>query len=224
MFQNEYRELANKFKENEKIIQKLAMSGATFDEVNDELDNLETVTKALSVDVLKAKKLAKTGSVLMLEHSFSRRSLEPSVIELRNMCKKQKIMFLEKRGSLLKFLDLYNGIVELNDWCHSVSMYLQSNETAEEDLNPHEQLKQLNSLQKEQREMVIRSRTQFEEYFYDIKDLIQVDILLSVDETLTKFEEIKKEFVMKRNSLREKIGDDPNISMNIDDKGCRETR
>ena len=119
----------------------------------------------------------------------------------------------------MKFLDLYNGIVELTDWCHSASMNLQSDETAEE-----EQLKELNSLQKEQREMIIRSRTQFEEYFYDIKDLIQVDVLLSVDETLTKFEEIKKEFVMKRNKLREKLGDDPNISSNIDDRGGKETR
>ena len=65
-FQNEFRELANKFKENEKIIQKLGSHGTTLAEVNEELDNLETVTKALSVDVYKAKKLAKTGETLML--------------------------------------------------------------------------------------------------------------------------------------------------------------
>ena len=65
-FQNEFRELANKFKENEKIIQKLGIHGTTLAEVNEELDNLETVTKALSVDVYKAKKLAKTGETLML--------------------------------------------------------------------------------------------------------------------------------------------------------------
>ena len=92
MFQNEFRELANKFKENEKIIQKLAMSGSSLEAVNDELDNLETVTKALSVDVYKAKKLARTGIELILEHAFARRSLEPSCVELRNMCKKQKHM------------------------------------------------------------------------------------------------------------------------------------
>lgn len=58
--------MANKFKENEKIIQKLGIHGTTLAEVNEELDNLETVTKALSVDVYKAKKLAKTGETLML--------------------------------------------------------------------------------------------------------------------------------------------------------------
>ena len=65
-FQNEFRELSNKFKENEKIIQKLQIHGTTLIEINEELDNLETVTKALSVDVYKAKKLAKTGETLML--------------------------------------------------------------------------------------------------------------------------------------------------------------
>ena len=56
----------DKFKENEKIIQKLGIHGTTLAEVNEELDNLENVTKALSVDVYKAKKLAKTGETLML--------------------------------------------------------------------------------------------------------------------------------------------------------------
>ena len=65
-FQNEFRELANKFNENEKIIQKLGIHGTTLAGVNEELDNLENVTKALSVDVYKAKKLAKTGETLML--------------------------------------------------------------------------------------------------------------------------------------------------------------
>ena len=65
-FQNEFRELSNKFKENERIIQKLDIFGTSLAEINAELDNLETVTKALSVDVYKAKKLAKTGETLML--------------------------------------------------------------------------------------------------------------------------------------------------------------
>ena len=125
-FQNEFRELANKFKENEKIIQKLGIQGTTLVEVNEELDNLETVTKALSVDVYKAKKLSKTGETLMLgmyqlkiktcykvpflEHSFTKMWLEPFCAELRNMCKKQKFMFLERRSYLLKFLDLFDGL------------------------------------------------------------------------------------------------------------------
>ena len=76
-FQNEFRELSNKFKENERIIQKLEIIGTSLAEVNAELDNLETVTKALSVDVYKAKKLAKTGETLMLGmKKFSTLSLE----------------------------------------------------------------------------------------------------------------------------------------------------
>ena len=59
------------------------MSGSTLEAVNDELNNLETVTKALSVDVYKAKQLVKTGIELILEHAFAGRCLEPSCVELR---------------------------------------------------------------------------------------------------------------------------------------------
>ena len=224
MFQNEFRELANKFKENEKIIQKLAMSGSSLEAVNDELDNLETVTKALSVDVYKAKKLARTGIELILEHAFARRSLEPSCVELRNMCKKQKHMFLEKRGSLLKFLDLFDGMEELFSWCSSVTTHLDKDQTTEEKVNILDQLKELDDLLSAQREMIIRSRPEFEENFYDIKDLIDVKTLLSVDEKLTQFEEVKKTIIESRNVLREKAGDDPNISLQCGDRSGKGVR
>ena len=44
------------------------------------------------------------------EHSFTKLWLEPYCTELRNMCKRQKFMFLEKRSYLLKFLDLFDGL------------------------------------------------------------------------------------------------------------------
>ena len=46
----------------------------------------------------------------ILEHSFTKMWLEPFCMELKNMCKKQKFMFLEKRSYLLKFLDLFDGL------------------------------------------------------------------------------------------------------------------
>ena len=49
---------------------------------------------------------------IYLEHSFTKLWLEPYCMELRNMCKKQKFMFLEKRSYLLKFLDLFDGLGE----------------------------------------------------------------------------------------------------------------
>ena len=50
-FQNEFRELANKFKENEKIIQKLGVRGTALPEINEELtkpiDNLDVARNEL---------------------------------------------------------------------------------------------------------------------------------------------------------------------------------
>jgi len=60
VFQNEFRDLSNKFNENEKIILRLEMSGSCLEEVNAELDKLDSVMEALSVDALKAKKIGKS--------------------------------------------------------------------------------------------------------------------------------------------------------------------
>ena len=56
------------------------------------------------------------------------------------------------------------------------------------------------------------------------KDLIDVQTLLSVDEKLKKFEEIKKEIVQQRNMLREEVGEDVNISINCDDQNNQSVR
>ncbi|XP_023327387.1 guanine nucleotide exchange factor DBS [Eurytemora carolleeae] len=71
-FQNQYRELTNKFNENEKIIKKMAISGESLDEVTRALDELDHVIEALGVDVIKAKCLVKSGQDLILDHAFAR--------------------------------------------------------------------------------------------------------------------------------------------------------
>ena len=65
-FQIEFRELSNKFNENEKIIKKLPVNGSSIEEVNTQLDKLDSVIEALSVDAHKAKNLAKAGHELIL--------------------------------------------------------------------------------------------------------------------------------------------------------------
>ena len=55
VFQNEFRDLSNKFNENKKIILRLEMSGSCLEEVSAELDKLDSVMEALFVDALKAK-------------------------------------------------------------------------------------------------------------------------------------------------------------------------
>merc|ERR1719167_817731 len=77
IFQNEFQTLSNRFKENEKLLLGLKMSGSSLEEVNAHLDKLESVTEDISADAIKAKKLAKAGYQLISEHSFVRDSLEP---------------------------------------------------------------------------------------------------------------------------------------------------
>ena len=122
-FENEFRELVNS--ENGKIINRLIMTGygSSLEEINRELDEIDNVIHALSVDVSKAKSLARSGKDLMMEHSFTKESLEFSCAELKVMCKKQEILFLERQRPLLKFYDMceatenISGVrVLLNTW------------------------------------------------------------------------------------------------------------
>ena len=48
--------------------------------------------------------------------------------------------------------------------------------------------------------------------------------LLSVDENLTKFEEVKKTIIERRNILREKAGDDPNIFLQCGERSRKGVR
>ena len=60
----------------------------------------------------------------------------------------------------------------------------------EKDVDILDQIKQLDRLIAKQREMIIRSRSQFEDEFYCVKDLINEKCLLLVDQRLNVFHEV----------------------------------
>ena len=94
-FENEFRELVNKFSENEKIINRWDYSwkflkpflidseyrlimtgfGNSLEEITNELEECENLINALAVDGNKARNLLRAGKELMLEHPFTRESL-----------------------------------------------------------------------------------------------------------------------------------------------------
>ena len=101
-FENEFRELSNKFSENEKIINRwiiisdlyknknktksrLIMTGFgnSLEEISKELEECDDVIHALTVDVNKARTLLRGGKELMLEHPFTKESLGTYHLVLR---------------------------------------------------------------------------------------------------------------------------------------------
>jgi len=217
-FQIEFRELSNKFIENEKIIQKLAICGSCLEEVTDELNKLESVMEALSVDTAKAKRLSKAGNELILEHAFARDSLEPKCAELRIMCKRQEILFTDKRRALMKFLDLYESLDNMTKWCSTASQHLSRDEDMD---RPGEgdtlsQIRQIDYLMSRSRDIKIKSRLEFEEDFDEIKELIAAKTLFVVDDKIAQLEEIKRAVIERREVLREKAAKDPTISINCE--------
>jgi len=215
-FQTEFRELSHKFSENEKIILKLAITGSNLHEVNEELDKFDNVIEAFSVDVQKANKLSKVGSDLILEHEFARDSLEPKCTELRIMCKRQEILFLERRQTLLKFLDMFEGLENLSKWCMTASQHLNMDQDMDRDMDILSQIRQIDYLLSKARGMKIKSRIDFEEDFDDIKHLITAKTLFTVGDKINQFEEVKKEVTARRTTLREKAAKDPNIPLSGD--------
>ena len=63
----------------------------------------------------------------MMEHAFTRESLEFSCAELKVMCKKQEILFLERRSPLLKLYDMYEAMENISEWCESATKHLEKN-------------------------------------------------------------------------------------------------
>ena len=88
------------------------------------LDKFDGVTETLNEDIEAAVALSKVGSDLILEHEFARDSLEPKCTQLRIMCKTQEILLLERRQTLMKFLDLFEGLSSLTTWCSTASHHL----------------------------------------------------------------------------------------------------
>ena len=214
-FQNEFRELSNKFNENEKIIKKLPMSGSCIEEVNAELDKLDSVIEALTVDVHKAKNLAKAGHELMLEHAFARDCLEPKCTELKILCKRQEILFLERRRALLKFLDLYEALENISKWCETASQHLSRDQDMDRgDQDIFSQIRQIDYLMSKSRELKVKTRIDFEEDFEDIKDFITAKTMFMVDDHINRFEDVKAKVIERREGLRQQAAKDGRMPIN----------
>ena len=78
------------------------------------------------------------------------------------------------------------------NWCDEVNAHLDKKLEAqtEKDVDILDQIKQLDKLIAKQREMIIRSRSQFEDEFYCVKDFINEKCLLLVDQRLNMFHEV----------------------------------
>jgi len=221
-FENEFRELVNKFSENEKIINRLIMTGFgnSLEEISKELEECDNLINALSVDESKAVGLARAGRDLMLEHPFTRESLEYSCAELKVMLKKQEILFEERRRPLVLFHDLYQALDRISEWTKGVDLQLRTEveagtETEEKTeklgdvsaLEPGElleQLRQFELLLAGTEQIKIRDRQQFETDFLEIKDLISEKTLLQVDEGLGKLEERQGKVRTRRDLLKQR--------------------
>ena len=211
-FNNQFGELAKKFGENEKVIKKLSLSVSSIDEVNHELDQLDSVIEALSIDALKAKKLSKFGKDLMQHHSFTRDTLEPKCAEIKVMCKRQEMLFLEKRRILLKFMDLFEALENMSKWCDTAEHHLgkkPSRNIDEQDVLS--QIRQIDYLMSKSRDIKIRGRIDFEEDFDDIKDIISTKTLFMVDDHIHRMEEVKNKVVLRRENVREKATEEESI-------------
>ena len=81
---------------------------------------------------------------------------------------------------------------EVSQWCEEVNAHLDKKLEAqtEKDVDILDQIKQLDKLIAKQRDLIIRSRSQFEDEFYCVKDLINAKCLLIVDQRLNMFHEV----------------------------------
>ena len=213
IFQNEFQTLSNRFKENEKLLLGLKMSGSSLEEVNAHLDKLESVTEDISADAIKAKKLAKAGYQLISEHSFVRDSLEPKCYELKMMCKRQEVLFMERRQALLKFLDLYDALEDCAKWCLIVEKYFKSDFNDDKsDNDTLSNIRHIDYILSKCRDLRMKTRVDFEEGFDEIKDLISPKTLFLVDDRLELIDKVKQELIDRREMLRDSASKDPNIT------------
>ena len=81
---------------------------------------------------------------------------------------------------------------EVSQWCEEVNAHLDKKLEAqtEKDVDILDQIKQLDKLIAKQRDLIIRSRSQFEDEFYCVKDLINAQCLTIVDQRLNMFHEV----------------------------------
>ena len=186
--------------------------GNSLDEICKELDECENLINALAVDSNKARNLLRAGKDLMLEHPFTRESLDYNCLELKTMITRQELLFDDRRKPLIKFKDMYEAMNNINDWCETATKHIekQQSETSKEEASASilSELRQLEFLLKESEEIKIKGRTHFEEDFVEIKDLISEATLVKVDEHINKLEEVKKKVSDRRDALRKKAEDE----------------
>ena len=115
-------------------------------QVSELLDKLDNIMEAFTEDIEAAVALSKVGSDLILEHEFARDSLEPKCTQLRIMCKTQEILFLERRQTLLKFVDLFEGLESLAAWCSTTSQHLNMDLDMDRDTDILSQIRQIDYL------------------------------------------------------------------------------
>ena len=70
------------------------------------------------------------------------------------------------------------------------------------------ELRQLEYLMSRARDIKIRGRADFEDDFDEIKDLISAKTLVTVDDHITKLEDVKKKVSDRRDTLRQKATDE----------------
>ena len=115
-------------------------------QVSELLDKLDNIMEAFTEDIEAAVALSKVGSDLILEHEFARDSLEPKCTQLRIMCKTQEILFLGKRQTLLKFVDLFEGLESLAAWCSTTTQHLNMDLDMDRDTDILSQIRQIDYL------------------------------------------------------------------------------
>ena len=187
--------------------------GNSLDEICKELEECENLINALAVDSNKARNLLRAGKDLMLEHPFTRESLDYNCLELKGMITRQDLLFDDRRKPLIKFKDMYEAMNNINDWCETATKHIEKQTASGE--NKEEagaailsELRQLEFLLKESEEIKIKGRTHFEEDFVEIKDLISEATLVKVDDHISKLEEVRKRVSDKRDVLRKKAEDE----------------
>lgn len=211
-FQQRFRELANVFAENERLVRDLPVSGSSTEEVNAALDKVDSCAQTLAIEGTKAKSLAKLGQELLSDHNFAADCVQPKCTELKMMCQKLEMLLNEKRRLLHKFLDLMDSLESVNKWCLTASEHLDrdldmdrgtpASTSHEEDV--FSQIRQIDYLLSKSRELKLRTRADFEGSFDDIKNLMSAQTLFAVDDGLIQLEAVTYRVMTRREELRSK--------------------
>lgn len=234
-FQQRYRELANTFAENDRMVRELPISGSSTEEVNAALDKIDSVTQSVSIAMTKARELTKLGQDLMNAHNFATDCVQPKITELKMICQKLELMLNEKRRLLHKFLDLMDCLDLVAKWCTTATDHLdlrdlnQSHRIEPNGSGPDEdvfsQIRQIDYLLSKSQELKLRSRQDFEESFDEIKNFMSAQTLFAVDDSLERLDAVTYRVMQRREELRSKAmrtdrkfslsEHDPNESMKI---------